>query len=93
MGTPQLSHTFHRAGDVDWVLGATNINMPMTVEAYNLRNGARLRLDVYAYDDATRTLGALLTSISSRVCADLHQRDSGRLRREGHRHAHRPGGL
>ncbi|MFY2558527.1 hypothetical protein ACN469_12925 [Corallococcus terminator] len=71
LGYPQLGHTFHRAGDVDWVLGATNINQLMTVEAYNVRNGASLRLDVYAYDHATRTLGALLTSVSTRVCSDF----------------------
>lgn len=71
LGNPQLGHTFHRAGDVDWVLGATNINQLMTVEAYNLRYDVSLRLDVYAYDYPTRTLGALLTSTSTMVCSDL----------------------
>ncbi|AKF86704.1 hypothetical protein MFUL124B02_31405 [Myxococcus fulvus 124B02] len=71
VGTPQLGHTFHRAGDADWVLGATNIHQLMTVEVYNLRNTGPLRVDVYAYDYPTRSLGALLTSTTTTVCSDF----------------------
>ncbi|NOK09482.1 hypothetical protein [Corallococcus exercitus] len=70
-GYPQVDHTFHQARDVDWVLGATNSHQLMTVEAYNLRNSAMLRLDVYAYDHPTRTLGALLASTTTTVCSDI----------------------
>lgn len=73
VGTPQLNHNFHRAGDQDWVLGATNTSMLMTVELYNLRNVGGLRLELYAYDYATRTLGTLLASTSSLVCSDIAQ--------------------
>lgn len=70
LGYPQVGHTFHRAGDVDWVLGATNISQLLTVEAYN-NHGGQLRLDVYAYNHPTRTLGALLTSATTTVCSDI----------------------
>ncbi|AGC43340.1 hypothetical protein MYSTI_02011 [Myxococcus stipitatus DSM 14675] len=73
VGTPQLNHNFHRAGDQDWVLGATNINMLMTVEIYNLRNVGGLRVELYAYNYDTRTLGTLLASTSSLVCSDIAQ--------------------
>lgn len=70
-GTPQLNHSFHRQNDVDWVLVATPINQVMTVEAYNLRNGPWMRIDIYAYDYATRTLGSLVGSTASTVCSQL----------------------
>ncbi|GMT98758.1 hypothetical protein KH5H1_28770 [Corallococcus caeni] len=70
-GTPQLNHSFHRQNDVDWVLVATPINQVMTVETYNLRNGPWMRIDIYAYNYATRTLGALVGSTTSTVCSQL----------------------
>ncbi|RKH99839.1 hypothetical protein D7Y15_38365 [Corallococcus sp. AB030] len=71
LGTPQLNHSFHRQNDVDWVLVATPINQVMTVETYNLRNGPWMRIDIYAYNYATRTLGALVGSTSSTVCSQI----------------------
>ncbi|MBZ4395033.1 MULTISPECIES: hypothetical protein [unclassified Myxococcus] len=71
VGTPQLGHTFHKAQDADWVLGATSLHQLLTVEVYNLRNTGELRVDVHAYDFATRTLGALLASTQTLVCSDL----------------------
>ncbi|MCY1043615.1 hypothetical protein OV208_20010 [Corallococcus sp. bb12-1] len=71
MGTPQLKHTSHRAGDADWALVATPVNQVMTVEAYNLRNGPQLRVEIYAYNYATRTLGALLASTQTTVCSQI----------------------
>lgn len=70
-GTPQLNHSFHRQNDVDWVLVATPVNQVMTVETYNLRNAPTMRVEVYAYNYATRTLGALLGSTQSTVCSLL----------------------
>ncbi|WP_338277300.1 hypothetical protein [Corallococcus caeni] len=70
-GTPQLNHSFHRQNDVDWVLVATPINQVMTVETYNLRNGPWMRIDIYAYNYATRTLGALVGSTTSTVCSQI----------------------
>lgn len=71
VGTPQLGHTFHKAQDADWVLGATSLHQLLTVEVYNPRNTGELRVDVHAYDFATRTLGALLASTQTLVCSDL----------------------
>ena len=71
MGTPQLNHTFHNRLDIDWVLVATPVNQVLTVEAYNLRNNVIAQLDLYAYDYATRTRGALLATTQSWVCPDL----------------------
>jgi hypothetical protein len=70
-GTPQLNHSFHRQNDVDWVLVATPINQVMTVETYNLRNAPWMRIDIYAYNYGTRTLGALVGSTSSTVCSQI----------------------
>ncbi|WP_223637648.1 hypothetical protein [Corallococcus sp. EGB] len=69
LGTPQLNHSFHRQNEVDWVLVATPVNQVMTVETYNLRNGPTMRIDIYAYNYATRTLGALLGSTSTTICS------------------------
>ncbi|NRD49522.1 MULTISPECIES: hypothetical protein [Corallococcus] len=71
LGTPQLNHSFHRQNDVDWVLVATPINQVMTVETYNLRNGPWMRIDIYAYNYATRTLGSLVGSTSSTICSQI----------------------
>ncbi|MBN8465494.1 hypothetical protein JYJ95_03170 [Corallococcus exiguus] len=71
MGTPQLNHTFHNRLDIDWVLVATPVNQVLTVEAYNLRNSMTAQLDLYAYDYATRTRGALLATTQSTVCSQI----------------------
>ncbi|MBZ4330368.1 hypothetical protein NR800_21430 [Corallococcus interemptor] len=71
LGTPQLNHTFHNRLDIDWVLVATPVNQVLTVEAYNLRDNVQAQLDLYAYDYATRTRGALLATTQSKVCADF----------------------
>jgi len=76
LGTPQLNHTFHRVGDVDWILVATPANQVMTVDAYNLRpstlgNFPMIRIEIYKYDYAAHTLGALIGSTQSTICNDL----------------------
>ncbi len=73
MGTPQRNHTFHVVGDVDWTLVATPTNQVMTVDAYNLRastlgNYPMIRIEIYKYNYATRTLGALVGSTQSLIC-------------------------
>ncbi|NBD12199.1 MULTISPECIES: hypothetical protein [Corallococcus] len=70
-GSPQLNHSFHVQNDVDWVLVATPVNQVMTVETYNLRNGPTMRVDIYAYTYATRTLGQLLASTQTTVCSQI----------------------
>ncbi len=68
-GSPQLNHSFHRQGDVDWVIVFVPAAQLLTVETYNLRNSPTMRIDIYAYNYATRTLGALLGSTQSRICS------------------------
>lgn len=73
LGTPQLKHTFGKVGDVDWILVATPVNQVMTVDAYNLRasqlgNFPQIRIEIYNYDYATRTLGTLIGSTQSLIC-------------------------
>ncbi|WP_338865628.1 hypothetical protein [Myxococcus stipitatus] len=68
-GSPQLNHSFHRQGDIDWVIVFVPAAQLLTVETYNLRNGPAMRLDLYSYNYATRTLGTLLGSTQSRICS------------------------
>ncbi|MBJ6764523.1 hypothetical protein JGU66_27445 [Myxococcaceae bacterium JPH2] len=68
-GSPQLNHSFHRQGDIDWVIVFVPATQVLTVDTYNLRNGALMKVDIYAYNYATRTLGALLGSTQNRVCS------------------------
>jgi hypothetical protein len=73
LGTPQLDHTFHSVGDVDWILVATPVNQVMTVDAYNLRastlgNSPQIRIEIYNYNYANRSLGTLIGSTQSLIC-------------------------
>ncbi|MFB1484626.1 hypothetical protein [Corallococcus sp. RDP092CA] len=68
-GSPQLNHSFHRQGDIDWVIVFVPATQLLTVETYNLRNGPKMRIDIYAYNYATRTVGALLGSTQSYLCS------------------------
>ncbi|MBU8893966.1 hypothetical protein KRR26_00035 [Corallococcus sp. M34] len=67
-GSPQLNHSFHRQGDVDWVIVFVPTTQVLNVETYNLRNGPAMKLEIYAYNYATRTLGALLGSTQDYIC-------------------------
>lgn len=76
LGTPQLGHTFHLVGDVDWILVATPANQVMTVDAYNLRPNTfgsfpMIRIEIYKYNYANRSLGAQIGSTESPICNDL----------------------
>jgi hypothetical protein len=76
LGTPQLKHTFHRLGDVDWILVATPANQVMTVDAYNLvastlGNFPQIRIEIYNYNYANRSLGTLIGSTQSLICNNI----------------------
>ncbi|MFY1831992.1 hypothetical protein ACN47A_39125 [Myxococcus fulvus] len=71
-GAPQLKHTFHRVGDVDWILVYTPVAQVMTVQAYNVGSYQGLRVELYAYDYNNRTLGARLSSGQGPSCDPVY---------------------
>jgi hypothetical protein len=72
LGTPQIHHTFHLLGDVDWIAVATPVNQVMTVDAYNLGNNATIRIEIYNYDYPNRRLGTLIGSTQKLICNLTH---------------------
>jgi hypothetical protein len=50
MGVPQIGHTFHDRGDVDWILVYFGQAMTATFETYDLAGGANTSVEVYAYN-------------------------------------------
>lgn len=50
LGAPQIGHTFHDRGDIDWILVYFGQAMTATFETYNLAGGANTSVEVYAYD-------------------------------------------
>ncbi|PTL77262.1 hypothetical protein [Vitiosangium sp. GDMCC 1.1324] len=53
LGSPQLNHTFHELGDVDWVAVYFGVAGAAKFEAYNIKNGASVYLDVYTYNNGS----------------------------------------